>query len=337
MKRSLTLLGFLLSTAACSSNRTGMTNGVVDGAPIDAGTDDWHGTDPDSADIDIVVPEVGGMEIGDIDAEVSGGGAHDSDGPIEPLCDGMAHLRLWALIAPRDEVRGSMVRVENGLPFIAIDGTCSYWLGGGWTDDPLSRDRPIRTGKMTDADVALVERAVPLGDMSNLGDCPSPPAGLFDYSYKIIRVATTEKRCFTGAPSLTAGTRFESAWSVLEEMAGRACMGGTPLDGALHVSAVDATAGGSMAAYTWPIPFPLSSVVLQAMDWMKAGVSRSLDDPDSVRELRALRDRYLSDRTAQPGLFANWDGLKVADQTGTAYVYMRDATPYEDEHGLLTF
>lgn len=60
-------------------------------------------------------------------------------------------------------------------------------------------------------------------------------------------------------------------------------------------------------------------------------------DPDSAKQLRTLRDRYLADRTAQPGLFVSWDGLKVTDQSDPALVYMRDAIPYEDAQGLLKF
>ena len=53
-----------------------------------------------------------------------------------------------------------------------------------------------------------------------------------------------------------------------------------------------------------------------------------VDDPDSARQLRALRDQFLVDRTAQPGLYGS--GLNVTDQIATAVVYMRDAIPYED-------
>jgi hypothetical protein len=265
------------------------------------------------------------------------GGANDGRGNRAPLCDGVEHLRLWVLIAPGNEVRGSLVRVENGYPFVAIDGTCSYWIGGGWTEDALSRDRPIRTGKMTDADIAAVEQGVPLGDVATLGDCPPPPADLYDYSYRSVRTAGAEAACFTGAPTLTAGTRFEAAWTTLETIAGRLWDAGTPLNGALHVSAVDGASGASTPAYTWPLASPLASFLLDSADWFKVGVGHIVVDPTVAGQLRALRDRYLADRTAQPGLYVNWDGLEVTDQTTTGFVYMRDAIPYEDAQGLLAF
>lgn len=89
------------------------------------------------------------------------------------------------------------------------------------------------------------------------------------------------------------------------------------------------------APYAWPIAAALGSFVLGSGDWFRSGVSRIVDDPGSARQLRALRDRYLADRAAQPGLYG--DGLMTADQNSTALVSMRDAIPYEDAQGLLRF
>ena len=56
---------------------------------------------------------------------------NDVDVPREHLCDGVAHLRLWVLIAPAREVRGSMVRVENGMPFVAVEEPAPTGLAAG--------------------------------------------------------------------------------------------------------------------------------------------------------------------------------------------------------------
>jgi hypothetical protein len=292
----------------------------------------------DGGILDVKFADVGSTDAGSSDAR--SGDARSSDtgtGNPEPLCDGAQHLRLWVLIAPQAEVRGSMVRVENGLPFIAIDGTCSYWIGGGWANDALGRDRPIRTGKMRETDVVSVEQSVSLGDIAALGDCPPPPPGLYDYSYRLVRTAMTEAGCITAAPSLTAGTRFEAAWMTLQTIANTMWNDGTPVNGALHLSAVDGAGDGATPPYTWPIASPLGSFVLGSGDWTKVGVSHLVDDPTSASQLRALRDQYLADRSAQPALYTNWDGLEVTDQTSIGYIYMRDAIPYEDAQGLLRF
>jgi hypothetical protein len=302
--------------------------GTTDGGPVDVAVADVAEVDAGASDAGIDDTATGNPDSA----------TNDSTVPPEPLCDGTQHLRLWVFLPARDQVRGSMLRVENGLPFLAIDGTCSYWISGGWANDALSRDRPIRTGKLTETGAASVEQTVPLGDIARLGDCGPPPDGLYDYSFRVIRTAVAYASCFTSAPELTAGTRFEAAWMTLETIANTLWNDGTPVTGALHVGAVDAPDGPSKTApYIWPLAAPLGSFVLSNGDSNKVGVSHLVDDPTSASQLRALRDQYLADRTAQPGLYANWDGLEVTDQTSTRLIYMRDATPYEDAQGLLTF
>lgn len=111
------------------------------------------------------------------------------------------------------------------------------------------------------------------------------------------------------------------------------------MDGPLHVSAVEAPfdASASPAPYAWPSALSLGTFVLDSSNWSMSGVSRLVDDSDSTRQLRSLRNQYLADRTAQPGLYVTWDGLKASDQSRTVFVYMRDAIPYEDAQGLLKF
>jgi hypothetical protein len=326
MKLLATILVGCVSTLACSSKKEmKREGGVTDGGTVEVGLDGDAG--------------IGDTAIADsATGDTATGDANDAGTARAPLCDGVAHLRLWAYIVPGDELRGSIVRVENGYPFIAIDGTCSYWIGGGWTEVALSRDRPIRTGKIPAEDVATIEQQVPLDDLTPLRDCPPPPPGLYDYSFRVFRTATAEASCFTAAPALTAGTDFEAAWLPLEAIAMRLWNDGTPLDGAVHVSAAVMGSGvNNQPPYAWPIPASLASFVVADGDLFKRGVSRLVDDPAATSALRALRDQYLSDRTAQPGLFANWDGLGATDQTTTAWVYMRDAMPYEDAQGLLSF
>jgi hypothetical protein len=237
------------------------------------------------------------------------------------------------MVEPGSELRASLVRVENGMPALTVDGACSYWVGGGWSEDPLSRDRPFRTGRLSDADVGALERSLPLGDVGALGDCPPPQPGDYDYGVRVIRTASTEAVC------KTTGTRFDAAWTTLQGLAAALWESGTPMDGALHVSAVDAPSSASTvpAPYAWPTALPLTSFILPDAVQFQTGVSVLVDDPVAAGQLRALRDQYLSDRTAQPGLYTSWDGLEVTDQSVTALVYMRDAIPYEDAQGLLTF
>jgi hypothetical protein len=265
------------------------------------------------------------------------GGISMSDAHRQSLCDGQQHLRLWALLGGGgQELPGSYVRIENGAPVFTVDGTCSYWVGGGWTEDALYRDRPFRTGRLSDADARSIEASVPIDEVSVLADCA--PGGMPDASTRVIR---TEMAMATCPSSLTDGVRFGAAWAAVQAIAEKLWQSGTPMDGALHVSAVGPASlppsPSSPPAYAWPAALPLGEFVLDSSDWSNSGVSRFVDDPDAARRLRAMRDQYLTDRTAQPGLYSNWDGLIATDQTTSAIVYMRDAIPYEDTQGLLRF
>jgi len=265
-----------------------------------------------------------------------GGSQEAAPSDVFGLCDGTQRLRLWAFVEPGNELRGSLVRVENGSPFFAVDGLCSYWTSV-WTEDAQRRDREIRGGVLTASDVATLEQGVALGDISSLRDCGGA-AGLFDYSVRAVSTPTATAECGF------EGKRFDAAWSVIQTVAESLWARGIAMDGALHVSAVVSAydpSSGSAMAYAWPLAMPLSDFLLDpgidGINLIMPGTSKLVSDPDSPSRLRALRERYLADRDAQPGLYANWDGLKTTDGVSVAVLYMRDAIPYEDQRGLLQF
>jgi len=274
---------------------------------------------------------------------VSSDGDSSEDGTAEPdarggtLCNGEQHLRLWALIGGGGmEAAASYVRIENGLPVITIDGTCTYWVGGGWSEDALSEDRPFHTGRLSDADVRAIEESVPLDDIATLSDC-EPNVTVPDGPTFIIRTAKALATCGGITTPSHPGTRFLAAWATMQTIARASWQAGAPVDGALHVSAVSVSSAGMPPPYAWPIAAPLDTFVPAAGDLFKSGVSRLVDDPDSARKLRAMREQYLADWTAQP-MPGVANALAATDQSGLAFlVYMRDAIPYEDAQGLLKF
>jgi hypothetical protein len=270
------------------------------------------------------------------DTSAGAGGDAPGDGPVvghAVMCDGVQHLRLWVLVEPMAgaELPGSIVRVENGYPMLAIDGTCTYWMGGGWTDDALGRDRECRTGKLTDAEAQSLEMATSFDDIGSLADCTST-AGQFDVPTRAIRGDQGAAEC----PS--KGARFDAAWMAIMTLAQTLWERGVSVNGSVHLSAAPAgDSANSPAPYAWPLATPLSSFLLASNRLSNVGVSQLVGDPAAAQQLRVLREQYLSARSAQPGLFTNWDGLKAMDASMTAVVYMRDAIPFEDASGLLRF
>jgi hypothetical protein len=254
------------------------------------------------------------------------------------ICDGTPALKLRLYVEPENmrELRGSIVRVENGFPSFMLDGACNYWMSGDWNDsaEPLARDLGWRTGHV-DADLQRqLEQTLPLEHLDELADCQST-VGLFDASALTISSATSHATCVRGGP------RFERAWSLVEARGADLWSQGAPLDGGIRVEAVAFSSGDSSQAYPWPASQPLGALMLpddvapQDDKQFTSGVSTLISDPATAAQLRQLRDQYIADRHATPGFF--FDGQKMDDHGTQATVYMRDQLPYEDAQGLLRF
>ena len=242
-------------------------------------------------------------------------------------------LRFRAFLAPQTgrELRGSAVRIENGYQPFAIDGTCTYWLGGGWNapDDLVSRDQGWRTGKVDAAFEAALDAAIPFDDFAALSDCGPLPGGAADVTPRVLWSERATAGCWTTGPL------FDAVWGAIETRGADLWNRGVPLDGPLHVSFVETGAQMSVPSVPWPIPTPLTSFSLDASnrDDFAIGVSHLVSDTALTAPLRALRETFITNATAHkyfPG-----DGLVVSDGPIVGDVFMRDAAPYEDAHGLL--
>jgi hypothetical protein len=311
MKSQSPILVAFLSVLACSSTLLS-----TDGDRRDAGTGDVNASDAGISDV--------------------GTGEAGTDAGVvrQPLCDGVQHLRVaMAYLGGGPGAPGSTVRSENGYSLFAVDGICSYWIAGGWTDAPSGKDFPVRTGKLSDADARVLEDSLPRRDDGALGGGCSPGLAS-DAPDRVIRTEMTPDPCGQLPLASAARLQFEAAWMTLRTIGGRLWEDGTSMAEALHVSAVSASSA-SRSVYAWPLALPLSGFVIDSSDWYKSGVSRLVDDPVAARQLRALRDQFLSDQAALPGGYGG--DLLATDQNITAFVYMRDAIPYEDARGLLQF
>jgi hypothetical protein len=223
------------------------------------------------------------------------------------------------------------VRVENGSPSFAIDGTCNYFIGG-WSEAPTARDEGWRVGQVDDAFRAELDRSMGMPDLSGLNDCTSS-GGQFDFATLTIRNPQSKVLC-RGTP----GPRFSAAWAVVSNRAADLLARGKPLVGGIHVEATNAPdeAPGGPSAYPWPAGYSLDAYVVDPMQAFSnpPGLSK-LIPAGEAQKFRSLRDQFIADVTASPILYQN--GQKMSDGNRIALVYMRDELPYEDSSGLLPF
>ena len=254
--------------------------------------------------------------------KVSGGG---------PLCDSASGLRLrvYGEAQSSREVNGSAVRVENGLPSLAVDGSCRYWINAGWTEDALARDRGWRTGILPGEISAALDTAIGSGNLGNLDDCPSATA-VADSTPRMIANAGRAVRC------VSSGRGFEAAWSVVSKHSTRLWSAGTPVTEGIHIVAtlVPDQPPNAAAPLLWPSSVLLSSFLLPDPSLLTlVGVSQGVSTTDASW-LRMLREQYLRNRSTTPDAYLTWDGPIVTDGQITALLFLRDALPFEDGKGL---
>jgi hypothetical protein len=246
------------------------------------------------------------------------------------ICDGTATLRLRVFVAdqPGRELRGSVVRTENGVPSLAVDGACNYWVAPGWTPDTENPDLGWRKGHLDVAQQKALDAVLPFDDLATLEDCGDGSA-IFDASDMVIAGPSSRASC------VVSGPRFHAAWSTVWNLSAELWNRASPMDGGMRVSAVLANSGDTSKVYPWPLGEPILGFLLSTDAQFSPGEGLAVTEPLGVGSLRALRAQYVSDRKATPGLF--FDGQKMSDGTTTALVYMQDMLPYADDRGLLPF
>jgi hypothetical protein len=317
---AVAVLGSMLLLACGESGRTEAAV-APGGGGASAGEGGAAGTDS------VAEAGAGGSTADTAGAGGSGGSAGAASFPTS-ICDGSARIRLRVFAAPQlsHEPRGSFVRVENGYSRLHVDGLCHYWTSTWDGNDVLSRDREVREGQLTPDEAALLDSTFHLEDIgTELSDCPG--AGAEDQTFRVMAAENAGVACQVGGPA------FEKAWSTAASLASEWWMRGTPATGGVRISVIRSPAVGQQ--YPWTLATGLDGLQLAPDSETEEGVSTLLDDPTDVSKLRSLRASYLEERSKSPGLFKG--GPQFVDQGISYYVYMRDATPYEDEHGLLPF
>jgi hypothetical protein len=251
------------------------------------------------------------------------------------LCDGSQALKLRIFLAASgSELRGSFVRIEHGYSSFGLDGECTYYMSAGWTNGHLDRDRGWRHGTLPQDALVELSTALNPSRLQDLQvDCPDG-SGFADATPWIVASSESRSGCIVPGKKLSAvldtiRSRTSILWS-----------NGREMDGPIRLSAAG-LGGDASTVYPWPLAAPLADFMIREdvpeaeYQGYSVGISKLVTDATDAARLRVLRDQYIADRTAAPGLFT--DGLEASDGTSLAFVYMRDALPYEDEHGLWPF
>lgn len=255
--------------------------------------------------------------------------------PEQKLCDGAAELKLRIFSAGQNdrEMRGSVVRIENGAPSFGVDGKCHYFISGGWDTTTDVRNEPWREGQL-DADTErALDEALPLEDIAALADCQSSD-GLFDASPIVITTSSSHAACLVPGPKFMAAldaftSRLEMLWKNAE-----------PMKGGLWISVTQAVPGSPTTSYDWPLKEPLNTFFVplpqagSRVGFMD-GEGHAITDPDQAQKLRAIRRMFLDEQAAKTTARDHAPLVKEGMLSG--FLYMRDALPYEDDHGLLTW
>lgn len=254
--------------------------------------------------------------------------------PAQKLCDGVAELKLRIFYAGQNdrEPRGSIVRVENGAPSFGVDGKCHYFISGGWDTVTDVHNEPWREGQLDEDTQRAFEEAFPLADLAELADCQ--PNQVSDPSMIVFTTASSHAACLAPGPKLMAAydafhSRIEALWK-----------NGEPMKGALWISVTQAVPGSPTTLYDWPLEQPLNTFFVplpqagSRVGFMN-GEGHAITDLDQAQKLRDIRKMFLDEQAAKTTARDHAPLVKEGMLSG--FLYMRDALPYEDDHGLLTW
>jgi hypothetical protein len=115
---------------------------------------------------------------------------------------------------------------------------------------------------------------------------------------------------------------------------------GEPMKGGLWISVTEEVPVSPKTLYDWPLKAPLSTFFVPLPQpgsgiGFKNGEGHAITDPDDVQKLRAIRRMFLDEQAMKTTAQDHAPLVKEGMLSG--FLYMRDALPYEDDHGLLTW
>jgi hypothetical protein len=244
------------------------------------------------------------------------------------ICDGSTSVRLAAASGGGGQITGgARMLSENGWQFLIVDGTCHAWV--------LEREMdPVLELVLSHDQERALSQDLHLADWSNLtGDHNGTCADASGTTYRFDRIRMSGSAC--GLPgndpfvAITVG--FDAQIKSLSAAA-------TPLSGDLRYLVVpgdNSLMFDNRSPVAWPLAVPLESVWLSSDDPRLASNGQShRATGDDAALLRAIRTTQANGKRGDGTIL---ESTPVVGANGVpAALYMRDATPFEAENGLIT-
>lgn len=262
---------------------------------------------------------------------------HLSDVPPvdREICLGGADIELQGAIYPFSEAPGFTTR--NGNAFLAIDGSCNYWVR------PSQRLREARTGTLSREDAERILDELRFSEWEGWYERLGP-LSVADGSVTLLWDETSGFGCQNNCgQEWTPQPGYEcmvSDWAPLFEAftnwVDTLYELGSPVAGPMRVRAWsflgDPTKEDPMTMYEWPATTPIEQ--LASADQASAPLGGTAVEGADADALRALRNRA-RDYYEAPGstLFQSW--IIIPAEPTAYFVELDDALPIEAADGII--
>lgn len=261
------------------------------------------------------------------DTTTADGGETGDEPTLERICDGSQDLRLaWFLSFGGGIVRTEF-QYEVGFYYLYVRGDCRYWVLPYRDGDPTWIE--THTGVLDEAQETELVELLHYGDWDDLlGVWPEP--GSFDAAIQRVHDGHSESgigcvgEC-PDAPQVVQDIRAAHSsqlqhWWAL----------GEPSTGPMRVLAVAIPAGeNTVPPVPWTVDLDLAPLAVDYEQSFCRGMSKLVDDPTTVAALREFRAQHAD-------ALEDFTDFYVEVEPGVMYeLYLRDALPFEDEHGLI--
>ena len=274
----------------------------------------------------------GDEESDESDDESDESGDESGDEAPRQLCDGSMDLRLGWMISGGGEIRAEIER-EIGFAYLYVRGDCRYWVLP-FQSPPIVDVFETHTGILDAEAEAALSELVGYGEWDEVADRLWLEPGSFDVTTTYVQDGERMFACDGNCPeapelaqrvSTACFSEFLALWQAGEPLAPDA-----PVR-AIANATIEPPDPEVFDILPWTPSLELDTVAVEFDLLREAGMTTRIDDATLATELRAFRAEY-------PAALATFQEIFVdAGDSGFYEFYVRDALPFEDEQGLVTW